>query len=572
MSAKETTHWLDRYANNAHAWRTSTTGDGKTLFKRPIGIVESFFDNDGTHYGGRADMTATFKLAIRHTLSREDLRKRIAAAWCLLRLNHVLLQSHVEEDDQGKKSFVISVPRSADEAIQCVEKDTTWLEDSGFDDTLQELDLHHHALNVARIIQPDECLSKIHVLPLKKSEEQDAACELRFLIVIAHQISDGLTAYNWFSHLIHILNTPMASIISQIETGIRPENIEARLPPAQEDLYPVLSGNRARRRWFWAVMRVLRHVRQTMAPTFANPLRRDTRLQGPISLPPTYGSVFDYTPSSLPPLSSAHISVSLSAAASARLIALCRSIHVSIGAGCFALAGLSMMAMHESRYPDLSSPAPAMGASFPLNPRAFFASNPPADSCMLAFSEGILMPFLPSSLPIEGRFKLVARHANRELRVYQKRLKEGSQQLGAFDRYSPARLLATGYIAQVERVESWMPEGRKTGVSPQGTLTPRVGKYGATCGVSSTGSLKAYFRPGEYDLNDPTKDFVADYRGLKMGVRARDNEFLIGSSTDAAGCVGFGVSYDENAISQEVAQQWADTISGLLEPADSPKL
>ena len=127
MSAKETTHWLDRYANNAHAWRTSTTGDGKTLFKRPIGIVESFFDNDGTHYGGRADMTATFKLAIRHTLSREDLRKRIAAAWCLLRLNHVLLQSHVEEDDQGKKSFVISVPRSADEAIQCVEKDTTWL-------------------------------------------------------------------------------------------------------------------------------------------------------------------------------------------------------------------------------------------------------------------------------------------------------------------------------------------------------------------------------------------------------------------------------------------------------------
>lgn len=571
MSAKETTHWLDRYANNAHAWKASTTGEGKTLFKRPIGIVESFFDNDGTHYGGRADMTATFKLAIRHTLSQEGLRKRIAAAWCLLCLNHVLLQSHVEEDDQGNKSFVISLPRSADEAIQSVEKDMTWLEDLGFDDTLQELDLHHHALNVARIIQPDECLSKIHVLPLKKSEEGGGMQELRFLIVIAHQISDGLTAYNWFSHLIRILNTPMASIISQIESAIRPENVKEKLPPAQEDLYPVVSGNRARRRWFWAIMRVLRHVRQTMPPIFPNPLRRETRLKGPIPLPPTYGSVFDYTPSSLPPLASAHISVSLSPAASARLIALCRSINVSIGSGCFALAGLSMMAMHSSRYPDRTD-IPAMGASFPLNPRAFFASNPPADSCMLAFSEGILMPFLPSSLPIEGRFKLVAKHANSELRVYQKRLKEESLYLGAFDRYSPARLLATGYIAQVERVESWVPEGRKTGVAPQGTLKPRVGRYGATCGVSSTGSLKAYFRPGEYDMNDETKDFVADYRGLKMGVRARDNEFLIGSSTDAAGCVGFGVSYDENAISQEVAQQWAETIRGLLEPADAPKL
>ncbi|KAH4169375.1 hypothetical protein HBI46_211780 [Parastagonospora nodorum] len=570
MSAKNTTHWLDRYANNAHAWESSATTSGETQFKRPIGIVESFFDNDGTHYGGRADMTATFKLAIRHTLSREDLRKRVAAAWCLLRLNHVLLQSRVEEDENGKKNFVVCAPRSAGEAIQAVEKDMIWLEDIGFDDTLQELDLHHHALNVARIIQPEECLSRIHVLPLKKCK--DGTWELRFLIVIAHQISDGLTAYNWFSHLIRILNTPYASVISQIETAIRPEDIKARLPSAQEDLYPAITGSPARQRWFWAIMRVLRHVQHTMPPTFANPLRRAERLQGPIPLPPTYARVFDYTPSSLPPLSSAHISASLSPAASARLIALCKSIHVSIGSGCFALAGLSMMAMHESRYADLASPVPAMGASFPLNPRAFFASNPPADSCMLAFSEGILMPFLPSSLPVEGRFKLIAKHANRELRVYQKRLKEGGQALGAFDKYSPARLLATGYIAQVERVESWVPEGRKTGVAPQGTLKPRVGTYGATCGVSSTGSLKAYFRPGEYDLNDDTKDFVADYRDLKMGVRARDNEFLIGSSTDAAGCVGFGVSYDENAISQEVAQKWAETIRGLLEPANVPKL
>ena len=50
-----------------------------------------------------------------------------------------------------------------------------------------------------------------------------------------------------------------------------------------------------------------------------------------------------------------------------------------------------------------------------------------------------------------------------------------------------------------------------------------------------------------------------------MGVRARDGEFLIGSSTDSEGRVGFGVSYDANAIDVEAAEMWARTITGLLE-------
>ena len=50
-----------------------------------------------------------------------------------------------------------------------------------------------------------------------------------------------------------------------------------------------------------------------------------------------------------------------------------------------------------------------------------------------------------------------------------------------------------------------------------------------------------------------------------MAVRARDNEFLIGSSTDWRGIVSFGVSYDGNAISEEAAERWADKIRGLLE-------
>jgi hypothetical protein len=570
MASTPKPHWLDRYANNHHPWTPSSSVTGTQSFTRPLGLVETSFDTDGTYYGGRADMTASLKLCIRHKLSCPALWERIALAWTLLRVQHVLLKSRVEDarGASGERWFVVDVPTSVDDAVREVQRDLVWFEDFGFDgELIDEQELHHHALNVGRIVRPAECLSKLHVLPLKQLA--DGTWELRFLVIMAHQISDGLSAYNWFSRFVKILNMSEESIRRDIATGIRVENMRERLPPAQEDLYPRVEGNRARQRWFWAIMRVLRHVQKTMPETFTNPLRRAERLGKAIELPPKYGAVFDYSEEARPPMSSGHISATLSPAASARLISLCRSINVSIGAGCFALAGLSMMSIHESKH----SLYPAFGASFPLNPRAFFDTQPQADSCMLAFSEGIIMPFLPSTLPVEGRFKLVAKHANRELRVYQKRLKDKSTGLGSFDKHSPARLLATGYLAQIERVEAKLPEERRTGFTPQGELEPRIGQYGATCGVSSVGSLKAFFRPREYDLeNMEGKDFVANYRGLKMGVRARDNEFLIGSSTDADGCVGFGVSYDENAISQEVAQNWAETISKLLEPDDRPRL
>jgi hypothetical protein len=575
MNSQETHHWLDRYANSQHNWTISICGNGNKCYRRPLGLVETSFDSDGTYYGGRADMTASLKLEIRHTLGKRQLRERVASAWALLRLQHVLLMSRIEDDTKsGKRCFVVDVPKTADEVIHEVERNVVWVEDFGFDDTVNEQDLHHHALNVSRIVQPKECLSKLHVLPPRSLP--NGHWELRFLIVMAHQISDGLSGYNWFRHFIKILNTSGPIIKQEITASIQLDNLKAKLPPAQEDLYPKVAGNLARQRWFWAIMRVLRHMQKTMPPTFINPLRRPKRLEGPVPLPSTYSAVFDYSTSSRPPMSSGHVSASLTPAASARLISLCRSIHVSIGAGCFALAGLSMMKLYESLHPEssLATCNPAFGASFPLNPRAFFDTQPQADSCMLAFSEGIIMPFLPSTLPVEGRFKLVACHANRELRVYQKRLKDNkSRSLGSFDKHSPARLLATGYLAQMERVEAKMPEERRTGFTPQGELKPALGQYGATCGVSSVGSLKAFFRPGEHDLDDmEDKDFVADYRGLEMGVRARDNEFLVGSSTDASGCVGFGVSYDENAISQEAAQKWAETIRGLLEPDSGPRL
>ncbi|KAJ4372300.1 hypothetical protein N0V83_004074 [Neocucurbitaria cava] len=581
-------HWLAKYASNYHAWKPSTTPSGQKCFQRPLGLVETSFDIDGNYYGGRADMTAIFTLALRHTLSKAELRRRIALAWTSLRLQHVLLMSRVADNVETaaaagkKKSFVVDVPASKEDAVRDVESSIIWVEDlyggeeAGVMD--DEKELYRHALNVGRIIEPEKCMSKMHVLPLKKRPD-GKTYELRFLIIMAHQISDGLSAYNWFSHFIRILNSPLSDIEAAISTSIAQEQIRKILPPAQEDLYPPIAGNKARQRWFWAIIRVLRHVKKPLPPTFVNPLCREEqqRLEKPVvAFEPKSSKLFDYSEAVRPPMNSGHVTASLSPTASQRLIHLCRSANVSIGAGCFALAGLSMMEIHESRYPDMPPASrPAFAASFPLNPRAFFANPPAADSCMLAFSEGIIMPFLPRSLPIEGRFRLVAKHANRELRVYQKRLKgnKGEALIPGLDKHSPGRLLATGYLAQIERANSKLPMEKQVDTSPQGALAPSISPYGATCGVSSVGSTAAFFKRGTYDLsNMEGEDLVVDFLDLKMGVRARDNEFLVGSSTNAQGIVGFGVSYDASAISEEAATMWKGKIEGLLEKSGAARL
>ena len=519
------------------------------------------------------DMTALFTLAVQHKLSKSELRRKIALAWTSLRLQHPLLLSRVIDDQEtGRRAFAVDVPSSQDSAIQDVEKNIVWIEEAY--EKVDEKELYHHAYNVTRIIEPTKCLSKFHVLPLRQLP--DGTYELRFLIVIAHQISDGLSAYSWFSHFTRIFNQPSQDILADIEFLRVPEKIKTVLPAAQEDLYPPIAGNKARQRWFWALIRVLRHVKKGgLPPTFTNPLRREKRLEEPVPLEHKFNKIFDYSPSTRPPMSCGHVSASLSPAASARLISLCRSANVSIGAGCFALAGLAMMAIHEKRSPSTNHPP--FTASFPLNPRAFFVNPPPPDSCMLAFSEGIVMPFLSSVLPVEGRFKLVAKHANRELRVYQKRLKGKGKTgtAGILDKGSPGRLLATGYVAQIERVEAKLPPSRRSPSfqNPQGSLAPSTAGFGATCGVSSIGPLAAFFKRGTYDVqNLRDKGFAADFRDVKIGVRAREDEFLVGSSTSAEGIVGFGVSYDLNSISAEAAEVWRETIEGLLEGREVARL
>ncbi|KAF2682559.1 hypothetical protein K458DRAFT_488355 [Lentithecium fluviatile CBS 122367] len=564
-------HWLARYANTYHPWTTTTTPNARKCFARPLGLVEYSFDTDGTEYGGRADMNSLLTLETSHTLpSKEDFRRRIALAWASLRLQHPMLTSRtVENAETLGRSFVVDVCESAEEVVQRTRGDVVWIED--YHQEVDGVELHRHCLNVARIIEPGKCMSRLHVLPLVRLPNGNY--ELRFLIVIAHQISDGLSAYNWYSHFIHILNTPQPTIEHDIEMFHQESEIKKRLPPAQEDLYPRVAPNKVRERWFWAIIRVLRHVRKTLPPTFPNPLKRKERLEEAAPFPPLFSKIFDYGEENRPPMNSGHVTAALSRTASARMLSLCRSINVSIGAGCFALAGLSMMELYEHQHPEIPDKNRLpFTAGFPLNPRPFFPTPvpTPAESCMLAFSEGIVMPFLPSSLPVEARFKLIARHANRELRMYQKRGREGT-----LDQHSPRRLLANMYLYQTERVESRLPVHRRMNVNPQGELPANVGKYAATCGVSSVGSTAAFFKPGTYsvdkrEMEKAGKNFAADFRGLRTGVRAREGEFLIGSSTDAEGIVGFGVSYDANATSEEAADFWAQKSRSIDSPLAAP--
>jgi len=57
--------------------------------------------------------------------------------------------------------------------------------------------------------------------------------------------------------------------------------------------------------------------------------------------------------------------------------------------------------------------------------------------------------------------------------------------------------------------------------------------------------------------------FAADFRDLGAAVRARDDEFLVGSAGDDL--LHFGVSYDACAIDEGRVKRWKEVIEGLLE-------
>ncbi len=184
---------------------------------------------------------------------------------------------------------------------------------------------------------------------------------------------------------------------------------------------------------------------------------------------------------------------------------------------------------------------------------------------MLAFSDGLTLPFLSSDLPFEGRFRLLARQAHRQLRTFQKRKDRTAQQAVMLGSRSPSQLIPNLYIGSVERAEMKVPPERRRGINPQGAYTTKPSKTLATCGVSSVGSRVGLISEGKYDLDDPNKDFVADFRDLKSAVRVRDGEFLVGSAGDNDR-MHFSVSYDGNAIDPRKVEEWKRLIETVLEP------
>lgn len=574
MSVSQSPHWLDQYGNpNSHAWKTSTH-DGHTRLYRPLGLVEYAFDSDGRYYEGRADLNVQLDLSIRSALSKEQLRERITLAWTLFQCEHPLAQSKALEHQSFMEEpcvatppvySVVDVPKDEAAAIDNANASLVFLEDH-FED-VDPYDFWIHAQNAGRVVDASQSLARCFVYPLRLRE--DGSGSLRFLMVIGHQVTDGLTNYTWMRSFVHLLNKPLQELHAALRADIAPEALLARLPLPQESLYPHITGSRAKQRWFWVLTRILRHIRKPHQAGFPNPLRREAAIK-PSPLPPTYASVLDYT--RLPPLNTIPVFAKASLPATTRLNKICRSASVSVGAGCFALAALLMMEFYERREPSvpLSERKPFI-TGFPLNPRPFLHTPVPAESLMLAFSDGIELPFLPSSLSLETRLKLLAKRAQKQLAVYQKRerLSTEAERFYYMGSRGPGRMLQTQYVSSLERANDKIPLELRDGSSksPQGEYPMRPNATVQTCGVSSVGRRDALIGPGMYDVNAPLgegREFVADFKDIQAAVRVRDGEFLIGVGGAEDG-LWLAVSADATNLDPVLMGEWRARLEGIFE-------
>ncbi|KAK3675546.1 hypothetical protein LTR78_004630 [Recurvomyces mirabilis] len=573
-------HWLRHYASPNYTWTATsidaTNPDSRTRFSRPLGLVESIFDSDGRFWEGRADINCLLTLEIRSSLSPVELRKHILLAWTCLRCQHLLLQARAvvsaEERSEGKSKshdvrFIVDLPATTTDARVEAEKHIVFLADHY--DTITWQDFWLHCQNAARVLDPNLALAKLFLLTpeIKKGSE---TFTLHFLAIGAHQIWDGLATSIWMRNFTQFLNESHVQLTQRLTASLEPKGVRARLPPPQEALYPPFlptATSRAKQRWFWLLTRLLRHVRKPLAAGFPNPLYRSQR-QPPIPLSPVYDRVLNYT--TTPALNTTVINITLPTHQTRTLHRLCREAGTSVGAGCFALVAMSMMALYESLNPNipLAERRPFI-TGFPLNPRAFFDHKVEPDSCMLAFSDGISLPFLSASLPVEGRLRLLAKVAQRQLGVYQKRRTARQEQdLSSMTSRGAGRVLAVQYLNSIERADAMVPGRLRKYPNPQGQYPASQNLTGQTCGVSSVGRRDPLLRPGVYDVRRPAceegKEMVADFRSMRQCVRAREGEFLVGIGGDEE-AVGVGVSVDASVVDLGRVEEWRGMLLGLLE-------
>ncbi|CAN8100252.1 unnamed protein product [Discula destructiva] len=560
--------WLRRYTNSYHQWQQGLD-QGAVVFYRPLGIVESAFDADGTQHEGRADVNMALPFQIKTTMSSASLRRHIVLAWTCLRLRHALLcaaatpaRDFMSADASQKSSrfFVVRRPLDQDQAIASSEDLMTWLHDTHTHADADEL--YDHAQNTARTFDPEQSLVRIFILPV--TEGDVGSHSLRFLFTIAHQITDGLTGGAWGLDFMRLLNRNSADLEASITPLI--ETLHERLPIPQEDLYMPVAGSLVRQRWFWAITLVLRHVQKAMPTAFQNPLRFAGDPKPPtVSEPRLFEQILDY--SRPPALNAGSITAIVGREGTRRLHRLCRQAGCSIGAGGFVLVAIVMMEIYERRFPDvrLEERRPFIG-SFPINPRQFFNHTGEPDSVMLAFSDGIVLPFLPSALDLDGRFRLLVRSAQRQLSRYQKRKNTAEDAIQYMGARGAGRLVPMNYLDIAERANSRVPEAMRMELDYMKHFPKQANPTLATCGVSSVGKANPHFQPGQYDLSRPLgkNDLVADTRGQKMNVRPRDGEFLVGIwGTDDS--IQATVSYDACAIDAQWAARFEKRVETLLD-------
>nr|POF12944.1 hypothetical protein CFP56_10092 [Quercus suber] len=566
MKSNEVTpHWLDDYGSGRYQWRQASQ-DRQKVFHRPIGGVESAFDADGKYHEGRADLTIDLSVEINTSLDSVGLWNKVLLAWTVLRNEHLLLKARSIAWKRHKKTsedvhFVVDVPESAEDALQDARKHVVLMED--LPQPVEPSSFWFHLQNTARVVDAAKALAKLFVLP--RVPLSNGNVDLQIFLVGGHMIMDGLTCMVWARNFVQLLNVPTKTLRQRLEDAIAPSSIKIRLPLPQEALYPSISGSHARQRWWWIITRILRHVRKPLRAGFPNPLTRHER-QRLMSLPLTYTAVLDYTK---PPATNALLlSAQTSIASAARLHTICRESKVSIGAGCFALAALLMMEIYEQRYPDvpLAERKPFI-SGFPLNPRAFFDHPNEPDSLMLAFCDGILLPFLPSSLPVDGRLSLLARQAHRQLAAYQKRRRPVGQEAAIQHMGSrgAARVLSNQYLSSLERSAMLVsPNLMYTVHDPQGKYPARPNSTTQTCGVSSVGRRDLFLRRNVHNLQDASQELVANYRDYKAAVRPREGEFLIGIGGDEVG-LWVNVSVDLSSFDPIWIEKWKVRFETVLD-------
>ena len=559
--------WLSGYASDVYDWHKISENDGRTTYWRRMGMVEGLFHCDGADFEGRADLNMNLRIEVRTSLPLEDYRQRIAKAWSIFRQQHILVSAAAAKvrdfDKSGKlaqaRAFVFRPSMNPRAMLDEGNQQLVFVGDDYPD--LDVDDFYTHITNSARAIDGSVALAKLHVMPFAHSTTSSFG--VHFMLIAAHQIVDGLTTFAFMNSFIDVLNLTDLQL-DQLAKQLCREDPTSRLPPAQETLYPPIQGSLARQRWFWAITRILRHTKKLNPPAFLNPVYRNVPLPNAVRFPPKYDRVLDY--SRVPPLNNYHVNATLSSVSTARLRQLCREASISVGSGLFALVAITMMLLHEKRCPDipLEEREPFIG-SFPVNPRPFLASNPPPDSLMLAFSEGIAMPFLPSDLPFEGRFRLLGKIAHRKLKIYQKR-KRTLHEEAALGTQSGAQLLPSLYCSTTDRLEMRSKPEDRMGWDLQGPYAIPEAKRWGTCGISSVGDRSGLIRRGRYDVSGlpEGKDTVVDFRDLGSTVRARDGEFLVGAAGEKD-WLGFGVSYDGCAVDPKRAEEWKRLIEGILE-------